>query len=119
VGFGVFMGIVPIWGFQMLIAIAVSVLFRLNKVLVIFAANISIPPMIPIILYLSHITGTLWMGDQAVYISFSKGITFELLQSSFLQYAAGATTLAVVAGLVFGLVTYLLLKVPRRLKNRA
>ena len=113
------MGIVPIWGFQMLIAIAISVLFRLNKVLVIVAANISIPPMIPIVLYLSHLTGTLWMGEDAQYISFSKGITFEVLQNSFVQYLAGATTLALVAGLFFGLLTYVLLKVPKRLKNRA
>ncbi|MBP8669179.1 MAG: DUF2062 domain-containing protein, partial [Bacteroidia bacterium] len=33
VGFGVFMGIVPIWGFQLLVGIPLAVLFRLNKVL--------------------------------------------------------------------------------------
>ncbi|MFZ6009870.1 MAG: DUF2062 domain-containing protein, partial [Bacteroidota bacterium] len=42
VGFGIFMGIVPIWGFQLAVAIPLSFLFRLNKALVIIAANISI-----------------------------------------------------------------------------
>ena len=44
VAFGVFMGIIPIWGFQLVTAIFLAVLFKLNKVLVIIAANISIPP---------------------------------------------------------------------------
>ncbi|MES1225118.1 MAG: DUF2062 domain-containing protein, partial [Bacteroidota bacterium] len=47
VGFGIFMGIVPIWGFQLLAAIALAIVLRLNKALVIIAANISVPPMIP------------------------------------------------------------------------
>ena len=104
------MGIIPIWGFQMLVAIAVSLLFRLNKALVIIAANISIPPLIPVVLYLSHLTGALWMGDDAQFLSFSKEITFEMLQDSAVQYFSGAVTLAIVAGSFFGFVSYLILK---------
>ena len=48
---GVFMGIVPAWGYQMLITLFLAHLFRLNKVIAIVAANISIPPMIPFLLY--------------------------------------------------------------------
>lgn len=44
------MGIVPIWGFQLLVGIPLAVLMRMNKVLFIAAANISIPPMIPLII---------------------------------------------------------------------
>jgi hypothetical protein len=44
VAFGVFMGIIPIWGFQLVSAIFLSILLKLNKPLVIIAANISIPP---------------------------------------------------------------------------
>jgi uncharacterized protein (DUF2062 family) len=104
------MGIVPIWGFQLVVAIALSFLFRLNKALVIIAANISIPPMIPLILFLSHVTGALWMGDEAVWIPFDKSLTFELLRDSFLQYVLGAVTLAVAAGVIFGGVTFLILR---------
>jgi len=32
IGFGVFMGILPIWGFQLLVGIPLAVLFKLNKV---------------------------------------------------------------------------------------
>ena len=103
------MGIVPIWGAQLIVAIALSILFRLNKALVILAANISLPPMIPIILYLSHLTGKIWMGEKAVNLSFSKGITLENLRNSFLQYVAGAITLSVISGLIAAVVSFALL----------
>ncbi|HEY0656445.1 MAG TPA: DUF2062 domain-containing protein [Chryseosolibacter sp.] len=105
------MGIVPIWGFQLVTAIALSIFFRLNKALVIVAANISIPPMIPVIVYLSHYTGKLWMGKNAQSITFSDKITLQFIHNNALQYFSGAITLSVVAGIVFGMVTYLMLKV--------
>lgn len=110
------MGIVPIWGFQLAVAIALSFILRLNKALVIIAANISIPPMIPVILYLSHFTGRIWMGEKAEYLSFSKRITFDVVQNNIVQYALGATTLAILAGLFFGGITYLGLKLFKRSK---
>ena len=57
VAFGIFMGIIPIWGFQLVAAIFLAILFKLNKPLVIVAANISIPPMIPVIIFLSYKMG--------------------------------------------------------------
>lgn len=114
--FGVFMGIVPVWGFQLAIAITLAFLLRLNKVLVILAANISIPPMIPLILFLSHLTGSIWMGENAQHISFSEKITLEMLEASFIQYIFGATTLAFIAGIIFGGVTYIGLKIFKRQK---
>jgi uncharacterized protein (DUF2062 family) len=115
------MGIVPLWGFQMLIAIAVSVYFRLNKVLVILASQVSVPPMIPIIIYISHLTGAFWMGDRAEVISFSKGLSLDVLRNSsfdtFIQYVLGGVTLAALAGLAGGIITYVLLTISRRLKR--
>ncbi len=110
IGFGVFMGIIPIWGFQMLTALALSVVFRLNKALVIVAANISIPPFIPFILYLSHLTGKFWMGANAIDLDFSRDITLADIHNSFMQYLAGAITLSVVGGLGMGIVSWLLLE---------
>jgi len=105
------MGIVPIWGLQMLIAIAVSIIFKLNKALVLLAANISILPLIPFILYLSHLTGSLWMGKEAQYLTLSNDISLKFMWNSAQQYVLGAITLAILAGLLFGLTTYLLLKI--------
>ena len=105
------MGIVPIWGFQLVTAIALAILFRLNKALVIIAANISIPPMIPVIIYLSHLTGKIWMGKNAQSISFSDEITLQFIHNNAVQYFSGAITLSVIAGIIFGIVTYVVLKV--------
>jgi uncharacterized protein (DUF2062 family) len=108
------MGIVPLWGFQMLIAIAIAILFKLNKGLVLIAANISFPPFIPVILYLSHITGKIWMGENAITLSFDKGFDLETMYNSFLQYVLGAITFSLVAGLFCGFITFLLLTVSKR-----
>ena len=115
------MGIVPLWGFQMLIAIAVSVYYRLNKALVLIAANVSFPPLIPLILYISHRAGKIFMGTKAVNLSFDKDLTLDMIYKSFtiesfVQYILGAVTLSVLGGLVFGLITFILLKIFRTRK---
>jgi uncharacterized protein (DUF2062 family) len=110
VGFGVFMGIIPIWGFQLVAAIFLAILFKLNKPIVIVAANISIPPMIPIIIYSSYKMGALWMGENAMQINFSREISVKSIRQNLVQYIYGSITLAIVAGLLFGLITYVMLK---------
>ena len=111
------MGIVPLWGFQLAIAIALAFLFRLNKGLVIVAANISIPPMIPVILFLSHYVGGFWMGDHAQWLSFSKEITFDVVKDHFIQYVLGAVTLAILSAVAFGSATYAGLALMNRRKK--
>lgn len=108
------MGIIPLWGFQLAIAIAGAFLLRLNKALVIIAANISIPPMIPLILFLSHTTGSMLMGANAQHLSFSDDITLELVHDNFIQYVLGAISLAVVSGVVATGLTFVGLKIMKR-----
>ena len=111
------MGIVPIWGFQLIVAITLSFLLRLNKALVIIAANISIPPMWPLILFLSYEMGKIWMGERAQHITLSKEITLEMFSNNLVQYLLGAVSLAVIAGVIFGGLTYLGLKIFKRSKT--
>lgn len=111
VTFGVFMGIVPIWGFQLVTAIFLAILFKLNKPIVIIAANISIPPMIPLIIFLSFIMGGFWIGDKAIDLSLRNNITLDSIKQNIQQYVYGSITLAIVAGVVFGLLTLALLKI--------
>ena len=110
VAFGIFMGIIPIWGFQLASAIFLAILFKLNKPLVIVAANISIPPMIPFIIYLSFKTGAFWMGNNAMQFNFSNSITLKSVKDNLLQYIYGSITLAIIAGIAFGLLTFIFLK---------
>lgn len=117
VGFGIFMGILPIWGFQLVVAIFIAVLLRLNKGLVILFANISIPPMIPIIIYASYQFGTFWMPGSVQPVSLTKSLSLSAIRYNFKQYLAGSISLAVIAGLVAGLISFVLLKMFSK-KNR-
>jgi len=116
IGFGVFMGIIPIWGFQLAVGIPLAFLFRLNKALFLIAANISIPPMIPLIIFLSHKTGSVWMGENARSILFSDAMNVNNLGDNLLQYFLGAWTLAALAGLIFGGISFFLFSIPNRNK---
>ncbi len=118
VAFGVFMGIVPIWGFQLVTAIFLSVLLKLNKALVIIAANISIPPMIPLIIYLSYKMGAVWMNESRSDLFFTKELSLEAVKGNLAQYIYGSITLAVVAALFFGLLTWALLLVFHKKQNQ-
>jgi len=117
VAFGVFMGIVPIWGFQLLVAITLAVAFRLNKALVIISANISIPPMIPVIIFMSYQMGSFWVGKHSLPLEFEKGLSLESIHLNFVQYLYGSITLAIVAGTFFGIITYFIVTLFRKKEN--
>ena len=114
VAFGVFMGIIPIWGFQLVTAIFLAILFRLNKAIVIVAANISIPPMIPLIIFLSYKMGHFALGEKAVDMAFTADITLDSIKLHGEQYIVGSILLAFVAAAVFGILSYLLIKIFKR-----
>lgn len=112
IGIGVFMGIVPLWGYQMLIAIALAHVLRLNKIIAVAASNISIPPMIPFILFGSYWTGCAVTGVPLNY-SFSD---FDMAKAGLVlwQYVIGAVVLASVAGLASTLLSWTLMVVCKR-----
>lgn len=99
IGLGVFFGILPIWGFQLLTGIPTAVALRLNKVLFIAAANISLPPLIPVIVYLSYILGSPFVDADAIILTEFSELTLEDIHNNFIQYLIGGVLLAVGAGL--------------------
>jgi glycosyltransferase involved in cell wall biosynthesis len=110
VGFGIMMGIMPVWGFQLVSAIFLALLLRLNKGLVILFANVSIPPMIPLIIYLSYRVGAFWMPGASQAVSFTKSLSLSMIRYNFKQYLLGSISLALIAGGVAGLITFVLLR---------
>ncbi len=111
VAFGIFMGIMPIWGFQLIVAIFVAVLLKLNKGLVIVFANISIPPLIPLIIYLSYRFGAFWMPSSAHLVSLTKSLSLSAIRYNFKQYLVGSISLSIVTGIFAGLISFVLLKI--------
>ncbi|MDR3132975.1 MAG: DUF2062 domain-containing protein [Prevotellaceae bacterium] len=104
---GVFMGIVPAWGWQMLAAFSLAHLLRLNKAIAVVASNISVPPMIPLILFGSFSCGA-WALGRPLALSLHTA-SFEAVYRDLLQYIVGSFVLAVLCALAAGAVTGLLL----------
>jgi glycosyltransferase involved in cell wall biosynthesis len=93
IGFGCFMGVVPIWGLQLFVGIPLAVLFRLNKVLFIAAANISIPPLIPFIIYMSLLFGKYASGG-AFELPDIWDNSIESVETNMAIYITGALLFA-------------------------
>ncbi|MBE9464071.1 DUF2062 domain-containing protein [Dyadobacter subterraneus] len=113
IAFGIFMGIVPIWGFQLLVGIPLSVYFKMNKVLFLTAANISLPPLIPIIIFFSYKFGGLFYRN-GVQLDSIKDLSLGSIHKNFVQYFLGGSLLALSAGfLAFG-VSFILFNALRK-----
>lgn len=111
--FGVFMGIVPVWGFQLAIGIPLAILFRLNKALFILAANISIPPIMFIIMAASVALGKWMLGINTILPDF-RNITLDIVKQEGAAFFLGGTVLAIVSGCIVYLLSYLFLSITRK-----
>lgn len=101
----------------MLVGVALAHLLKLNKALVLVASNISIPPLIPFIIYGSYKLGALFVSDPKNDFLFSDGLSLENIKDNLLQYIIGAIVLAIVAGVLFGVLTYVYLAL-KRIRNK-
>lgn len=112
IGFGAMMCSMPIWGFQMWVAVAVAQLCKLNRAIVLTFSNLSLPPVIPFILW-----GSLYLGglilDRPTLFNIDN-ITLDEAMQSFYQYVLGAIVFSIILGCVFGIGSYVLLKFIRR-----
>ncbi len=106
---GLFMGVAPVWGYQMLIAFALAHILKLNKVIVLVTSNISIPPVIPIIIFASFKTGGLFIEANKLNLNYNPGISLDLIKDNLIQYIVGSLVFGVVLAVAFGILTYILL----------
>ena len=107
VAFGVFMGILPIWGYQLIFGFFIAHILKLNKAIFFITANISLPPMIPLILYLSYVTGSFVLGDGSWKVDVE--LNLSSIGQNLKQYLTGAIVFATIAGIVSGTLTYVFL----------
>lgn len=113
---GAFMGVAPVWGWQMAIALGIAMAFRLNKVIVLAVSNISIPPMIPLILYLSYVSGGIVLGRGAG-LHFSQNIDLQFVTQNLFQYIVGSLVFGIVLALVLGGISWVFLHFFRKPGN--
>lgn len=113
VAVGLFIGVTPIWGWQMMLAFGIAHILKLNKFVTLAAANISLPPLIPLILFLSYFSGGLVLGLGSSHLNWHAGLTFEWIKHNFLQYIIGSFILGFCLALVFGFASFVLLRMFR------
>lgn len=107
IALGAFFGISPLWGFQTALTITFAVLLGLNKSLAFLASNISIPPMIPLIVWSSLKVGSLFTGGGLLP---EAEITRDFIKAHLIQYLTGSFLLALLIAAILGTATYLFLK---------
>ncbi|MGH9497081.1 MAG: DUF2062 domain-containing protein [Candidatus Sulfotelmatobacter sp.] len=104
---GIFIGIVPIYGFQTLAAIGVALLFKLNKPLTVACTFISNPLFLPLIIFASVELGCLLRRGSFQSLSLSElaGMRGHLDREQFLIWVIGSVALAILAGGIGAAVT--------------
>ena len=113
---GLFVAVLPVWGWQMMIAFGLAHLLKLNKFVTVAASNFSIPPMLPLILYLSYECGGWVTGSKVPGLQYSSGIDFQWIRTNFVRYFVGSFIFGIILSVTLGSITYLLLHLFRRPK---
>jgi glycosyltransferase involved in cell wall biosynthesis len=116
IALGVFIGIAPFWGFQTVLVIFLAVLFRWNKILAFTFSNISIPPMIPFIIFASLKAGSYFVNGN-VLLDKNLEFTFETIKNHTTQYIIGSFVLATIAAVIFGFCSYFILSLSAKSKT--
>jgi uncharacterized protein (DUF2062 family) len=115
VGLGLFFGIAPIWGCQMIMAVAAAHFLRLNKAITLLASNISIPPMMPLILYAALALGHWLFTGQRLALDFSAEQMTRARGMEYLgQWFVGSLVLAAGVAIVGTVTAYSLARLARQ-----
>jgi uncharacterized protein (DUF2062 family) len=105
VGLGLFCGIAPIWGYQMIAAAALAHFLRLNKAIALLASNISIPPVMPFILYGGLALGHWLFTGERLRIS-AEQMTQSRVLEYLLEWCVGSVVLGAAVAILGMATTY-------------
>lgn len=113
VGLGLFLGIAPLWGFQTLATAVAAHWLRLNKAIAVLASNISIPPVLPFILYAALALGH-WMFTGKLVDFTAKEMTKAMVLDYLWHWFVGSLVLASLVAAVGIGTTYTLARMTRK-----
>lgn len=116
IGLGTFIGLSPLWGLHSFLAIFLAITLRLNKVLAFAFSNVSIPPMIPFIVYASLQIGYFMVPHGSQHILLSE-FSFAAISEHLWQYILGSFALALMASFCLGSISFFLLSIAQKQKN--
>lgn len=111
-GWGVFCGIIPVWGYQMVFAGVTAHLLKLNKLIAVVFSNVSIAPMIPFILYASMVIGAYILDMRNIFSLHT--VSLDNVGLSLGQYVVGSVVFAIISGVVVFIISYIVMMLCRR-----
>lgn len=119
VALGILVGLSPLWGFHTLTVLFLAFVLRLNKLIAFTFSNVSIPPMIPLIIYTSLQIGSFLIAQPSQEpFHWRKPDSYPVfIQNHLSEYIVGSLALALICALFFGLSSYALLVI-RAKRNR-
>ncbi len=108
IALGVCIGLSPLWGLHTVLVFTLAAAFRLNSAIVFLFSNISLPPLIPFIIYISYQIGAVVLGEPVAPIPAIEEITSGIgIAKGLGQYVVGSTVVAMGMGALFGGIAYL------------
>jgi uncharacterized protein (DUF2062 family) len=115
VALGVFVGLTPFWGFHTLLVFLFAAALRLNKVTAFLFSNISILPLIPLVVYAGYQAGSFIMGKGFQWeLRFSDFDSSGEMFNGFVQYLMGSFALATFLSLLLWLGSYCFISLLKR-----
>ncbi len=118
IGLGLMIGILPIWGFQLITAVFLATRLRLNKFVAVAASNISFPAVIPLIFYCALVIGHALLSGSLDFSPALNGDLRRIAAEKFTEWALGSVVLAVAVALVGGAVSYIAITLINRAAER-
>lgn len=115
IALGVFIGLSPLWGFHTLIVLFLAILFKLNKAIAFAFSNISLPPFIPLVLFMSLKMGHWILGGEFGFTLGETGLDLEMAKH-LKSYIVGSISLSFLGASISGILGYLFLTIFDRKK---
>lgn len=115
IALGVFIGLSPLWGFHTVTVLFLALILNLNKVIAFAFSNVSLPPFIPLIIFISLKLGS-WLLGESFVLSISEIDPSMELVKYLKSYVLGSFILSSVAAVVSGLLGYAVLLLFQRKK---
>ena len=117
-GVGVFWAFSPFHGFQFLLCLATAWLFRLNKLAALGGLGVTLPPVVPLVVFAGVQTGALLLHRQFLPLSISQLRAMSgdhLFRELLMNLLVGGMVLGVLMGVISG---YLATQLIRRHRER-
>lgn len=121
VAIGVFIAVMPFYGFHTIMVIIAAILLRrANKIAILAGTSISIPPTFPFITWTGYDIGRLILGKRYPPLdwSFFKKLTFQKFADFYLPLLLGSLILGIVLAAIFYYLTLAGLKLIRERRQR-